>query len=189
MSHPEIHTPRLRVLAISAASSAAAITDRVLFSRLIDADVPNAWPATDLADVEGMLAAKLTEHPQEIGWWGWYVIAKPGVVAERATLVGSVGCSRWGIANLPHFGYGVLPEYERRGFATESALALIEWVMAQPGVTRVEATTFERHVASIKILERCRFLNRGVPPDDGKAAESDRQGRGKLLLFMRERAV
>lgn len=188
MAHLEIHTRRLRLLALDPASSAAAVSDRALFSRLIDARVPAAWPARDFADVEAMLAAKLAERPDELGWWGWYVIAKPGVAAEQATLVGSVGCSRWGDSNLPHFGYGVLPEFERRGFATEAATALIEWAFSRPDVTRVVATTFERHFASIKILERCGFENRGVSPDDDKAAESDRQGRGKLLLFVRERA-
>jgi RimJ/RimL family protein N-acetyltransferase len=162
------------------------MTDRVRLSLLIGAKVPAEWPPETLADVEGMLAAKLADNPQEAGWWGWYIIARPGVVAQRATLIGSVGCSRWGPQSLPHFGYGVLPAFERRGLTTEAAQALIAWVMAQPGITKVVATTFERHAASIRILERCGFENHGVSPDDSQAAESDRQGRGRLILFVRE---
>jgi len=184
-----IATRRLTLVAISAAAAHASIADRERFGALLDADIPAAWPPETLADVEAMLAGKLAEKPDEIGWWGWYIIALPGVVSERATLIGSAGCGRWGPENLLHFGYGVLPAFERRGFTTEAARALIEWVMSHAEVTRVIATTFERHFASITILERCGFVCRGVSPDDDKAAESDRQGRGRLLLFERLRVA
>lgn len=181
-----LRTPRLHLIAITATSAAAAINDRVRFARELNADIPASWPPETLADVQQLLATRLEDRPDETGWWGWYIIANPGVVAEPATLIGSAGCTRWGPSGLPQFGYGLLPEFFRQGFATEAAMALIQWVIAQPGVTRIEATTFERHTPSIKILERCGFQNHGVSPDDQKAVESDRQGRGKLLLFVRE---
>lgn len=186
MNPLEILTSRLRLLALTAESSAAAINNLATFSSLLNAAIPSSWPPETLADVQGLMAAKLSERPDEAGWWGWYIIAKSGQVAESATLIGSAGCSRWGPDRVPHFGYGLLPEYFRRGFATEAALALIDWVCRQPGVSQVHATTFERHHASRKILERCGFVNHGVSPDDATAAESDRQGRGQLLLFKRD---
>lgn len=182
----ELLTPRLRLLVLTADSAAAAISDRDRFARLIDAVVPADWPPETLADVQGLMAEKLAADPGLAGWWGWYVIARPGVVAESATLIGTVGCMRWGSENRPHFGYGLLPAYFRRGLASEAAVALIEWVMAQPGISRVDATTFERHDASIRILERCGFTCRGVSPDDATAADSDRQGRGRLMLYVRD---
>lgn len=185
----ELHTRRLKLLAWTRENSADAIGDRAMLACRIDADVPPDWPPETLADVEGVLAGKLVQHPEQVGWWGWYIIAKAGEVGERATLIGSAGCSRWGEGGLPHFGYGLVPAYFRRGFGTEAALALIEWTMSQPGVTRVVATTFERHHASIKILERCGFRCEGVSPEDATAAESDRQGRGRLLQFVREKAA
>lgn len=182
----EVLTPRLRLVALTPLSSAAAIHDRAELARLINADVPAEWPPETLTDVEGLLASRLAEHPTQVGWWGWYIITLAGVVAPRPRLIGSAGCTRWGPKGIPQFGYGVLPAFYRQGFTTEAATALIAWVMQQPGVTRVEATTFERHVASIKILDRCGFENRGVSPDDATAAETDRQGRGRLILFVRE---
>jgi RimJ/RimL family protein N-acetyltransferase len=59
--------------------------------------------------------------------------------------------------------------------------------MQQPEVDRVIATTFERHHASVKILTRCKFICVGVDPNDAQADERDRQGRGKLMRFIRER--
>ncbi len=186
MTSFELFTPRLRLLALTAESAAAAIADRERFSRLLEADVPADWPPETLADVQGLMAEKLAADPGLTGWWGWYVIARPGVVADSATLIGTVGCSRWGPENRLYFGYGLLPAYFRRGLASEAALALIDWVTAQPGITRIDATTFERHEASIRILERCGFTCRGVSPDDASAADSDRQGRGRLMLYVRE---
>ncbi len=183
----ELLTPRLRLIPFTAQSAAAAIDDKHAFARIIEAVVPTNWPPETLADVEGMMASKLAENPDQEGWWGWYIITRPGVAAEQPTLIGSIGCSKWGAEGHPHFGYGILPEFYGRGFTSEAAVKLIEWVMSHPDVSRVEATTFERHVASIKILEKCGFECRGVSPEDHKAAESDRQGRGKLVMYVKVR--
>lgn len=188
-----ILTPRLRLVAITPAMARAAIDDLAELDRLLDAAVPGDWPPVDLADVQGMFAERLAAAPGEVGWWGWYVVALPGngmpISPDRAVLIGSVGCSKFGSGGCPIFGYGLLPAFWGRGLATEAAVALAGWVMAQPGVERVEATTFERHWASRKILERGGFGLVGVSPDDATAAESDRQGRGQLLLYVRERSA
>jgi len=182
----EIFTPRLRLIAFTAESAAAAIADRARFAQLLSAAIPGDWPPVDLADVQGAIAAKLTADPTQTGWCGWYVIAKPGIVGPEPTLIGSAGCGSWGASPTLLFGYGLLPAFFRQGFASEAARAVIEWAFRQPGVTRVEATTFERHIASVKILERCGFIAQGVSPDDAAAPESDRQGRGRLIHFVCE---
>lgn len=162
-----------------------AVNDLCRLKELIGADVPDSWPPRDLADVQELMADRLREDPTKVGWWGWYMIAAPAVVAERATLIGSLGCTRWGAEQRIQFGYGILPEFERRGLTSEAAVALIDWVMSQPDVDLVEATTFERHFASLRILERCGFACLGVSEHDATASEADRQGRGQLLLFVR----
>lgn len=182
----EIFTPRLRLIAFTAESAAAAIADRARFAQLLSAAIPGDWPPVDLADVQGAIAAKLIADPTQTGWCGWYVIAKPGIVGPEPTLIGSAGCGSWGASPTLLFGYGLLPAFFGQGFASEAARAVIEWAFRQPGVTRVEATTFERHIASVKILERCGFIAQGVSPDDAAAPESDRQGRGRLIHFVCE---
>lgn len=183
----ELLTQRLRLIPFTAQSTAASLENRQEFARIIEAHVPDNWPPETLADVEAMMASKLADNPSQAGWWGWYIITKAGVAAETPTLIGSIGCSKWGSEGHPHFGYGILPEFFGRGFTSEAAVCLIDWVMSHPEVVRVDATTFERHVASIKILERCGFECRGVSPEDHKAAESDRQGRGKLVMYVKLR--
>lgn len=181
----ELPTPRLRLVPVSAPMADAAVNDLRRLKHLLNADVPDSWPPRDLADVQGLMADRLREDPTKAGWWGWYMIARPTIVGERATLIGSLGCTRWGAEQRVQFGYGILPEFERRGLTSEAAETLIGWVFTQPGVDLVEATTFERHLASIRILERCGFECRGVSEQDATASEADRQGRGKLLVFER----
>ncbi|MFN0131582.1 MAG: GNAT family N-acetyltransferase [Phycisphaerales bacterium] len=181
-----LHTPRQIVRAIEPAMArVAAAGDHSRLAELLGADVPSAWPAKDLADVQQFLSDGLNATPHDLGWWGWYMLARPGVVADRSTLIGSCGCGRFGTGGKPIFGYGILPAYEGRGLTTEAARVVADWVIAQPGVSVIEATTFERHFASIKILERCGFACVGVSDGDATASEDDRQGRGRLMLFVR----
>lgn len=184
----EIATDRLRLAACTPQTAAAAVAGRQALAAALGVHVPDEWPPEMLADVLGMLADKLRERPYAVGWWAWHVIARAGVVGEKETLIGSAGSTPWGSDNLPYFGYGVLPAFEGRGLASEAAMALIQWVSAQPGITRVQSSTFERHYASRRILEKCGFRCTGQSPDDDKASEADRQGRGPLLAYMLETA-
>ncbi len=82
-------------------------------------------------------------------------------------------------------GYAVLPGFEGRGCATELAGGLVQWAF-NAGAKRIFATTFERHDASVRVLEKNGFVCEGVSSEEAAAAESDRQGRGRLMLFARD---
>jgi RimJ/RimL family protein N-acetyltransferase len=166
----------------------AALESHESLSKVIAADVPSDWPPRDLADVQELFAARLAEGDHQVGWWGWYIITKPGVVAPSATLVGSCGCTPFYPHRAHSFGYGILPAFEGRGITSEAARTIADWAIEQPGVARIEANTFERHEASKKILARCGFMCLGIAPNDAEAEERDRQGRRRLLLYVRDRS-
>ena len=48
-------------------------------------------------------------------------------------------------------GYSVFPEFQRQGYASEAARALVDWALMQPGVRGVEATISPRNVASERV--------------------------------------
>jgi ribosomal-protein-alanine N-acetyltransferase len=48
-------------------------------------------------------------------------------------------------------GYSIFPECQRQGYASEAARALADWAMAQPGITRIEATISPRNIASERV--------------------------------------
>jgi len=65
--------------------------------------------------------------------------------------------------------YGVAPEYQGRGFATEAAQALVAYAFSHSSVQLVRAHTLPEVNASTHVLTKCGFQCVGevVDPDDG----------------------
>jgi RimJ/RimL family protein N-acetyltransferase len=82
-------------------------------------------------------------------------------------------------------GYGIVPEAEGQGIATEALGGLAGWLLASGRVNILEATTFERHTPSVRVLEKNGFRCVGVSPHDAVAPDGDRQGRGRLMVWRR----
>lgn len=184
-----IKTARLTLVAATAPVAAlAAKGDRASLGAALGCEVPADWPPWVLADVLDYIAQKLDARPQDEGWWSWYMIADRGVTGPERTLIGTCGVMPPDQNGRSDCGYGVVPSAEGRGLTSEAFLALLApppggWFMSQPALRILEATTFERHFASRRILEKAGFDLVGVSPDDASAAESDRLGRGPLLLY------
>ena len=67
----------------------------------------------------------------------------------------------------PEIGYGLLPEYEHQGYATEAVRAACRWAFEQPGVTAVEAETDPGNTASQAVLHRVGFVPTGTVGKEG----------------------
>ena len=65
--------------------------------------------------------------------------------------------------------YGVDPEYQGRGYATEAARALVAYAFGADDVQIVRAHTFREANASTRVLAKCGFEKVGevVDPEDG----------------------
>lgn len=59
-------------------------------------------------------------------------------------------------------GYGVLPEHEGSGYATEALQAMTQWAFGQKDVVFVEAETDPDNKASQHVLEKCGFVPDGT---------------------------
>ena len=64
-------------------------------------------------------------------------------------------------------GYSVLPEWQRRGYASEMVQTLVEHAFTFAHVKRVIAHTTEANPASIAVLLRCRFHRAGAGRETG----------------------
>lgn len=58
---------------------------------------------------------------------------------------------------MVELGYGLREGCCGRGYMTETVLAMVQWALAQPGVTRVEAETEPENRASQRVLARAGF--------------------------------
>ena len=66
--------------------------------------------------------------------------------------------------------YGVAPEYQGRGYATEAAKALVEFALADDKVKIVRAHTLPEPNASTRVLTKNGFRHLGevIDPEDGR---------------------
>ena len=86
----------------------------------------------------------------------------------RRTLIGTVGA--FTKADRPsecEIGYGILAPYEGRGFATEAARALIEYVRADERIESVIAHTFPSLSGSMRVMEKCGMVFDGDGDEAG----------------------
>lgn len=58
--------------------------------------------------------------------------------------------------------YGVLPEHEGSGYASEALQAMTQWAFGQKDVVFVEAETAPDNKASQRVLEKCGFVPDGT---------------------------
>ena len=82
-------------------------------------------------------------------------------------------------------GYGIRPSEEGQGYASEGLGGMIHWGRAAAQVAGWWATTFERHAASVRVLEKNSFDCMGASPADAEASDANRQGRGRLMIWER----
>lgn len=101
------------------------------------------------------------------GWYGWYAINIEPASGKRS-LVGSGGYfgppDRNGIVEI---GYSVLPEWQRRGYATEIVKALVDRAFCFEQTSLIIAHTSPDNQASKKVLVAGGFNEIGMEEEAG----------------------
>jgi ribosomal-protein-alanine N-acetyltransferase len=170
---PDLETGRLRMVAITVAMLDAERRNDGSFAGLIGAKVTREWPPEHWEPhVLDFIQKQVEDDVRTVGW-NRYVLVR-GKFWEQPTLIGAVG----GFAKPKgdvEIGYSTLPEFQRRGYATEAARALVEMLFGDEMVRSVSAQTFPSLPESIKVMERCGMQFVG----DGDDAGTVRYRRGR----------
>lgn len=141
-----IETERLKIYPAGREDMEAQISQQT------DAELIKAY--TEM--LEGCLA-----HPEQWEWYAmWYIELKDG------TRVGDLCFKGLGADGMAEIGYGILDEYQRRGYCTESVRASVEWALTH-GAYSVEAETDPGNIASQRVLRKCGFAPNGVMGEEG----------------------
>ncbi len=158
----DLKTQRLRLVAITPAMLTADEAADGSLGRLLGAEVTAEWPPEHWEPhVYRFIAKQYEEEPNTRGWHRYVVLQ-----GRRPTLIGAVG----GFPKLEcdvEIGYSTIPSYQRKGYGTEAARALVEWLLKQKDVKSVSAQTYPRLPESIKVMERCGMTYVGAGEDDG----------------------
>ena len=159
-----IVTPRLELVAMRPECLRSELERDGRLGELLGCEVTAEWPPEVWEPhVWEMLLGMFADRPEEMAWHRYLVLR-----GERRVLIGTVNAGRWsGDPEEVELGYALVPEFWRRGLATEAALALVAFVEASGGVRRLCAHTYPHLAASVRILERCGFALKGPGAEEG----------------------
>ncbi len=154
-------TKRLRMVAITVPMLEAERRGDGSLAGLLGAKLTREWPPEHWEPHVLDFIQKQIEEDARMAGWNRYVLLE-GWFWEEKTLIGSVG----GFAKPRgevEIGYSTLPAFQRKGYATEAARALIEMLLVDEKVSSVCAQTYPSLPESIKVMERCgmRFIGDG----------------------------
>lgn len=136
--------------------------DADAIARVTRARVPESWPVEHYdQDVLDFTCASLDGDPETEFVVRYIVLREP----ER-TVIGMVGAQRPDADGRMMIGYSVLPEFQRRGYASEALAALVEWAFTQPPVRVVAGDTYPELTASIGTMLKCGFRPAGAGEGD-----------------------
>lgn len=152
-----IFTPRLELRPGSMAAFTTAPHDREALAVILGVNVPESWPVDHYDDDPLTWCRNHLERDPECAPW----LMRYMILRETNTLIGTVGCAPVDDSAAVTVGYAVLPEYRRRGYASEALAALIEWAFRWPHVERAVAYTYPDLVASIGVLAKNGFVLTG----------------------------
>jgi [ribosomal protein S5]-alanine N-acetyltransferase len=161
----DIVTPRLSLISATPEMLRSEQAGEGRLGEFIRCVVPTNWPHENWEPhVYDFMLTQLAEHPEQLGWHRYVSLISPD---GSRTLIGSLGAfTKAGHPSECEIGYGMLPQFEGQGFATEGARALIEYLRCDERIESVIAHTFPSIPASIRVMEKCGMVFDG----DGEEA-------------------
>lgn len=158
-----LHTPRMTLLAGTLEHAQAAVAGNEQLAKALDAKVTDEWPDPLLATALPSIVEWLRSSAPPPGWAMWYFLLRQPGGYTLAGCGGFKGAPEDGVVEV---GYSVLPEFQRRGLATEVVHALLAWAFEQPGVRTVIAHTYHDLPGSLGVLRNTGFRPAGEGPVD-----------------------
>jgi RimJ/RimL family protein N-acetyltransferase len=122
-------------------------------------------PTHEKAEISPVWLARLHGSSFSDPWIHGFVM----VHQSSGTVVGRCGFKGPPTDGVVELAYGVSPEHQGKGYATEAAAALVSYALSYEGVRAVRAHTLPRQSASTRVLTKCGFHHVGevIDPEDG----------------------
>jgi len=107
--------------------------------------------------------AKMNRGVDEGRWIIWAIEHK-----QSKKVIGSI--SIWNMdteQKSAELGYGIIPEYQNRGFMKEALLGVANYGFEVMNLKILDAYTEEKNINSIRLLESCNFIEVNRVDDEG----------------------
>ncbi|MBL8133310.1 MAG: GNAT family N-acetyltransferase [Anaerolineae bacterium] len=154
----QISTERLTLVACPPQMAEASGAGRRQLESIAGARIDAEWLEEDGRGLLSYYAYQLREDSTAVGWGMWLMILN-----TSRLVIGSAGFKgkpdRRGSVEI---GYGISPEFRRKGYTCEAVRGLLDWVFHQPSVMCVTAECLPENHGSKRILEKVGMTNHGV---------------------------
>jgi [ribosomal protein S5]-alanine N-acetyltransferase len=140
--------------------------DRVALEMLASYRIPGDFPNVGALK---LLRYRRDQIANDASWAPWSLRAM--VLRENATMVGYVnfhgppGVNDTATPDAVELGWTVLPGYRKRGYATETARALMDWAATEYGIHRFVSSTKPNNAPSLRVHEKLGFARTGQVVD------------------------
>jgi RimJ/RimL family protein N-acetyltransferase len=159
-----IETANLRLIPCELAHLEAFMRDKRELERMLDVTIPDTWP--EFPETVPRVHGFLKSDPSSTEW-GYHLF----VHRKDRALIGEGGYKgRPDKEGMVEIGYAIVPEYRRRGLASEAAKGLADRAFSRPEVNFVQAHTLPSGEASINVLKKLGMKLAGTAedPDEGE---------------------
>jgi ribosomal-protein-alanine N-acetyltransferase len=147
--------------------------DRAAIARLAPYAVPASFPTEDQRDFLRFRRGQLAIDPDRYPWSVRAIVLR----AERRMIGfvnfhGAPGVNDTATPNALELGWTVFEADQRRGYATETALALMDWARRR-GVSHFISSTTPGNAASLRVHDKLGFRRTGEVVDGELIFELD----------------
>jgi [ribosomal protein S5]-alanine N-acetyltransferase len=144
----------------------------------------DAMDPSEKAQLSGEWMAQLHASTSTDAWkHGFTLVHRHGdIVVGHAGFKGPPAAD-----GMVEIAYGVTPDHQGRGYATEAAQALVAFAFSSGRVRVVQAHTLPESNASKRVLTKCGFRHVGevIDPDDGLVWRWERHNEASLHELQR----
>jgi ribosomal-protein-alanine N-acetyltransferase len=168
---PRIRSPRLDIVSLS-----PTVLQALLDGRRAEAEaelsfpLPAGWPDRDVRALLRLRLEQMTRDPEAREWLLRALVRRrDGKMVGHAGFHGPPGTG--GLApGKAELGYTVFPTFRGHGYATEAAIALMEWAESR-GIRHFVASVSPGNAPSLAIVRKLGFVQTGRQWDEEDGLE------------------
>ena len=135
---------------------------RAVVAGMVDYDIPTTFPDAEQREFLRFRRGQLTADPARYPWSLRAIVLR----SERRMIGyvnfhGAPGVNDTNTDRAVELGWTVFDSDQKRGYATETAIALMEWATEEHGVRHFISSTTPDNAASLRVHEKLGFARTG----------------------------